>query len=133
MTKKQIATFLGTGKHLSIAGDHAYAYSGGVALTNGSVECLNFTTGKESIMAEFYFSMDDDTLGNGIEAGFTIKLNGTIIALHSEEYSDSYESTSPKSIKFFIPPLTNVITIASTDSPNANIFYHTLTGRVYDA
>ena len=131
MPKKQIATFLGTGNHLSIAGDHAYAYSGGVALTNDSVECLNFTTGKESIMAKFYFTMDDDTLGNGKVAGFQIKLNGIIIAHQNEEYSDSYEAQIPKSIKFFIPPLTNVITIASTDSTNANIFYHTLTGKLY--
>ena len=131
MAKEQIATFLGANKGLSIAGQHAYAYSGGITVTNDDVECLNFTTGKDPIMATFYFTLDDTTLGNAKTAGFIIKLNGIAIAHLSEEYSDSYESQAPKSIKFFIPPLTNVITIATTDSTANNTFYHTLTGKIY--
>ncbi len=133
MAKKNIATFLGTGKHLSIAGTHAYAYSGGVAINNTSVECLNFTTGKETIMATFYFSMDYTTITGGNTAGWEIKLNNITISKQNDAISASYEGLVPKKITFLIPPLTNVTTIGITNSSSNNKFYHTLTGKVHNA
>lgn len=131
MARKQIATFLGANPGLSIAGDHAYACSGGVTVTNDSVECLNFTTGKEPMMATFYFTMDYTTLGDTRTAAFAIKLNGITIADQSNQISTSYEGVIPNKIKFFIPPLTNVVTIGTTNSTNANLFYHTISAKVY--
>ena len=131
MAKKNIATFLGANKGLSIVGNHAYACSGGITVTNDSVECLNFTTGKETIMATFHFTTDYTTLANGKTAGFKINLNGVTIVELNDYISESYEGLTPKKIKFLIPPLTNVVTIGITNSTNVNLFYHTISAKVY--
>jgi len=120
-----------TGLSLNYVGKHAYAYSGGVAINNSSAECLNFTTGKDPIMATFYFTTDYTSIADSKTAGFTIKLNGLIIADQNNPISGSYEGVIPNKIKFFIPPLTNVTTICTTNSPTANIFYHTITGKIH--
>jgi len=119
-----------TGLSLNYVGKHAYAYSGGVAINNSSAECLNFTTGKDPIMATFYFTMDYTSLADAKTAGFTIKLNGLIIADQNNHISASYEGIIPNKIKFFIPPFTEVVTIGTTNSATANLFYHTIIGKV---
>jgi len=126
------AIFTGPQKGLTIIGNHAYAYSGGVTVTNDDVECLNFTTGKDIILATFYFTTDYNTLGDTKKAGFEIKLNGNTIAVQNQQYSTSYEAPIPNKIEFLIPPLTEVVTIGTTNSTNVNLFYHTLVGRVYE-
>jgi hypothetical protein len=120
-----------TGLSLNYIGKHAYAHSGPVTVNNDSIECLNFTTGKDPMIATFYFTTDYNTLGDTKKAGFAIKLNGITIADQNQQYSTSYEAVMPNTIKFLIPPFTEVVTIGTTNSTNANLFYHTIVGKLY--
>ncbi len=131
MAKKQIATFLGTGKHLSIAGSHAFAYSGNV-LDGG-------TSGPNTTMLDFYspasryikgkFQWEANHEGSFV-TDITVELNGQIIY-------DSEFDTNPNRgmwltpLRVIIPPNTHVVMKfgASTSLTAAAQF----TGRVYDA
>jgi len=121
----------GTGLGINYVGKYAYAHSGGVTVSNDSIECLNFTSGKDPIIATFYFTTDYNTLGDTKRAGFAIKLNGITIADQSQQYSTSYEAAMPNKIKFLIPPFTEVVTIGTTNSTATNLFYHTILGKIY--
>jgi len=133
MAKKQIATFLGPNKGLSIAGEHAYAYSGSVAVNNTTVECLNFTTGKELIVAELSQAVNYSQVGNGKLVGFNVKLNGIVVAtnLEATQTFGTNENNEPSRYSFIIPPLTQVQTEATTNGEADIEFFHSIVGRVY--
>lgn len=127
------AQFTSAGKGLTVLGDYAYAYSGSITVNNDSVECLKFTTGNELIIADFSQSIDYTNIGGARFTGFTIKLNGIIIATNYEatDTAGKSENNNPSYYRFLIPPLSEVITIGSTDSAANNPFFHTIVGRVY--
>jgi len=128
------AIFTGPQKGLSILGEHCYAYSGSVIVNNTTVDCLAFNSGKHYMVVEFREGIDFTNVGTKF-VGFTIKFNGTVILTnyHTVETGGKNESNTPSTYQLVIPPLTNVITQATTNSA-ANIpFYHLVTGRVYDA
>ena len=59
MAKKRTATFLGPNKGLSIAGNHAYAYSGEITLPNATeTTMLDFASSSENLKAQFGFAMN---------------------------------------------------------------------------
>ena len=56
MAKKQIATFLGPNKGLSIIGNHAYAYSGPYQASTTSVIVLDFSTGNQYVVGKLFLN-----------------------------------------------------------------------------
>jgi len=134
MAKKQVATFLGPNLGLSIAGDHAYAYSGEFSTTTAAQTCLFFTTPKQYIMFEAYFTgptqFTDPTAGR--EANWQVSLNGSVIATAHTDTSEGDIINQPQ-LKFLVPPLTTVkIEVDGNDSASLMMNCVILTGRVYD-
>jgi len=128
MAKKQIATFLGSQKGISIIGSHCYAYSGVVTLTNSFADYLNFTTGKETMVCDLNILGDWDTLGaNNIET--KASLNGTVVI-----QDDSSGELAPYvwPCPLIIPPNTHVKIEGKVQSGTIE-FTCVLTGRIYDA
>jgi len=135
MTKTKIgsnAIFTGVQKGLSILGEHCYAYSGSVLVNNTTEDCLTFTTGTSYMVTEFREGVDFTNVGTKF-VGFTIKFNGVVILTnyHTVDSGGKNESNTPSTYQLIIPPYTEVITQASTDSAADIPFYHLVTGRVY--
>jgi len=129
MAKKQIATFLGTQKGLSIIGNHAYATSGAVAADSGNeTECLNFTTGDRYIVTKVEFT---HTVLAGYEIGMLLYFNGELVLKVATDGVPPFNPTHAYHI--IIPPRTHFRgTWFSRDTNTADGFLF-LTGRVYDA
>ena len=132
MAKKQIATFLGTGKHLSIIGSHCAAYSGDFASDAGNdTVYLNFATGAEYIVGTCQFHYGQS--GQGDNYGYRIKFNGTTITTYTSTGGEE-ESEPDKPIPLVIPPFTEVLMscqnlTSSTGRRQSVIFV----GRVHNA
>ena len=134
MAKKNIATFLGPNLGLSIVGNHAYAYSGEFPTTTSAQTCLLFTTPKQYILFEAYFTgptqfSDPNT---GREANWQISLNGLVVATAHTDTSEGDIIQQPQ-LKFLVPPLTTVkIEVDGNDGASGYKNCVVLTGRVYD-
>jgi len=129
MVKKQIATFLGPNKGLSIAGDYAYAYSGVVSdSSSGSAAttALNFTSGNYIVVGELNM-ITNDVLNN--QHYVDVIFNGESIFKGSWD-AEPYAITGPLT-SLIIPPRTVVIVKwGSSAAKDATIV---ITGRVYNA
>jgi len=79
MAKKRTATFLGPQLGLSIAGNHAYAYSGEQTLPNTTdITMLDFVSPSKNLKAEFGFAMNIiNTSANDIQ--MQISFNGQVV------------------------------------------------------
>ena len=130
MAKKQIATFLGTGKHLSIVGSHCAAYSGDFASDAGNdTVYLNFATGAEYIVGTCQFHYGQS--GQGDNYGYRIKFNGTTITTYTSTGGEE-ESEPDSSIPLIIPPFTKIECIGvNNSSGSARPLTVTIAGRVY--
>jgi len=137
MAKKQIATFLGPNKGLSVVGDFAYAYNQVVSSDlQTPTNTLEFTTGKYLFVGKWIVSgtvnKDGVSETGGIDQ-YYLKLNGnTVMSLKT----DTGEEDMPTSlvVPVIIPPLTKVEVLADCTVNNANwLVSNTLIGRVYDA
>jgi len=128
MARKQIATFLGANKGLSIVGSHAYAYSGTIPISGSFTEMLSFTTGKTYWVGDFRLEGEfDDVAGSTIQV--QIEFNGVTILLAKtteDRYGDRPE------ISLLIPPLTNVKIQALQNTGGDLDFQAILVGRVYE-
>ena len=131
MAKKQIATFLGPNKGLSIIGGHAAAFSGVVAVTNVAGDLLSFSTGKEYISAEIMFFYSDNSQTDNIK--YIVYLNNQIIySIQLNQATTDPGAQTPLSI--ILPPLTTLTITGQniTDSDSRDVGA-TLKGRIYDA
>jgi len=138
MAKKQIATFLGPNKGLSVTPTgYAYAYNQvGTAQLQSVTSTLDFTTGKYVFVGEWIICgavNKDGVSGTGGIDQFYLKLNGsTVMSLRT----DTGEEDMPQSFvsPIIIPPLTRVEVLANCTVNNSNwLVSNTLIGRVYDA
>jgi len=137
MAKKQIATFLGPNKGLSVVGDFAYAYNQiDTAQLQSITNTLDFTTGKYVFVGEWTVSgsvnKDSVSVTGGIDQ-FYLKLNGSIVISLK---TDTGEEDMPTSltVPVIIPPLTKVEVSANCTVDNDNwLVSNSLIGRVYDA
>jgi len=131
MAKKRIATFLAPNKGLSIAGNHAYAYSGIQAVGSGGQDVpstlIEFTTGtyyidiKLQAMRGYPANVTHDYL-------WVVYLNGTAVY----EFYDSDATFNENPIYLVIPAYTEVkvTTQNSTAGTNNNVGI-AIAGRVY--
>jgi len=132
MAKKRIATFLGPNKGLSVAGNHAYAYSGKLALSNTTTTALEFTTGNYLTVVDLFVGFDITGLQSGNEIGYEVYFNGIEIMDVVSNYSASWMITGGSTPKFVIPPYTQVRVDLFTDDASGIQMAAMLTGRVYD-
>jgi hypothetical protein len=119
------------GQGLNYIGDHCYAYSGEIGVTNAGHTMLDFQTGhNQYIIADIQLSSKG---GSGNDFYVDIKLNGTVV--HSNIIlADSAEFAG----QAISSPLTVVIPGDSTfslsidnDQATTRIWTVTLVGRVY--
>jgi len=129
MAKKNIATFLGPNKGLSIVRNHVYGYSGTITYDNNFTAGLDHTTGSEYIQCRVYWSFSE--AGND-NVEMQIFMNDILIfasealnLVSSEPYAGTY-------VDLLIPSHTNVkigcLNATDTTTHPAQI---TLTGKVY--
>ena len=128
MAKKNIATFLGPQKGLSIIGEHAYAFSGSFAAGSGPTDYLAFATGgKEYIVGRFEMNADFAGTG-GNDLAVIIKFNG-INVVYESDIGNNYLAGDCY-FDVVIPPLTSVLVQMVASSAVSNINF---VGRVYNA
>jgi len=118
----------GAGLELNYVGNHAYAYSGIVAISSGSSAdhtMLNFTTGAHVIRG--FISWFSEATGTSDEF-VAVKLNGVTTVL--SRYSHAYHASADQPLEIIIPPYTNVECLFGNDAgTNATL---QLTGRVFE-
>ena len=137
MAKKNIATFLGPNKGLSIIGSHAYAYSVAFAANTNSATIgpvLSFNTGNEYIVG--IMTLNPCLQINAADVAGTfmrIKLNGEQVAM-AFTGNISIDAPGSATVDIILPPNTNVLVEVWADSTDANDLGNVqFTGTVYDA
>ena len=130
MAKKQIATFLGPNKGLSVVGNRVYAFSGAIGVDGTEKDLLNFTTGDDLIPCTIQF--------NYVQAAtedffYRVYFNNQLVQGYLTTHSTQY--TSPDNlIPIIIPPLTSVkLTAQNVDDNNERTQLVSITGKVLDA
>jgi len=134
MAKKRTATFLAPNKGLSIAGDHAYAYSGTFGSLDSSQTMLDFTTGSETIVGRVHCNgaVNVSDVTAGVVDAFTVTMNGQTIALLKTETGSERQWAAW--VDIVIPPFTTVtVTTIAASSNAAFLVSAVITGRVYNA
>jgi len=137
MANKRIATFLAPNLGLSIAGNHAYAYSGTFESVNGEQTMLSFTTGNYYTVGTFTFNgpvrMAFATSGGN--AVYQISFNDQVVALGRVDTITSNTPPAQNQLQeVVIPPNTAVTLIARCGEDIATeLITATFSGRVYDA
>jgi len=133
MAKKQIATFLGPQKGLTIAGDYAYAYSGTVQASQSNATLLEFTTGKEIIVGEITCAgaVDNTDSETGCITAWTLTMNGLEV---TNMKTETLQEDSPMFTVYpiLLPPHTAIklIVLSNTTVGKCSAI---IVGRVYDA
>jgi len=129
MATKNIATFLGTGQHLSVLGNHCYAYNF-KSIDTESIDYFDFTTGKIYIVASF---IGGRNMKSAAECTIDITFNGLTVFKTKWDNGTSGTNNNPMSSQtpLIIPPLTHVKAILTTDTQDEITLG--MTGRVYDA
>jgi len=130
MAKKQIATFLGPNKGLSIAKDHAYAYSGVLDINGTETVMLEFTSGNFLFVGTVQFNYVEL---NGYHFQYRFYLNGIALQGFIDPSGSSGDPTASTSlIPIIIPPNTVVKCTAEniTDNTLQNQVC-SMVGRIY--
>jgi len=129
------AQFLGTGKQLTITGDHVYAYSGLHPSNTTGFEVLNFNTGKGYIIGELQLNAaadDDNPTAVNVNSA-NILFNGVSVALLRAGTNGGVGYTDPSvTQKLLLPPLTNVSVIVDSNGTETDRYFSVLfIGRLY--
>jgi len=119
----------GTGSGFNYLGDHAYAYSGSIAVGGSLTTMLDFTTGFSSYwVGDFRVEgAFDDVAGSTIQVKVIMDGQTIMLAKTTEDrYGDRPE------IKLIIPPQTRVQVQATQNTGGDLDFQAILVGRVYE-
>jgi len=131
MAKKQIATFLGTQKGLSVVGAYAYAYSGAIPLNNETKTALEFTTGNYIVVSQTQLTGRTAGMAANKELGLIISLNDNTVLKQQPMTNNAQGFNDLDPFDIIIPPHTNVkVEIYSNDTGSID-FFATMTGRIY--
>ena len=119
-------SFTGPGTALEYAGNYCYAYSGQVQVTTGT-ELLNFTSGANLIIANFQFTLGEDTTDNIV---WEIVMNGNIVSGSLNESGQAGNPLQPMIMT--LPPYTEIIVRATnfTGTPTQRKCYAVIQGDV---
>jgi len=122
------AQFTGTGKGLTMIGEHCYSFSGSVDVDDNETELLNFNTGKDYIIAKVQYGLKHDTTNNLI---FGITINGLLVTGYAITGGVG-DSQLSNYISILIPPLSEVISHAQNASSSSTIpIMCWLNGKIY--
>ena len=100
MAKKQIATFLGPQKGLSVIGGHCYAYSGSQVVGNSETTLLLFETGDYYSLIKWYPMFFTHTTDNCVWKSY---LNNSLVQQTEADSTTDNNETVP--LRMVIPPL----------------------------
>jgi len=130
MARPRIATFLGPNKGISIAGSHAYAFSGAVACDNSETDLINAPTGNYYLVAQVQFSGATASIVTE-DIIYRIRLNGELIMLQLQDQS-AINYAQRNNINVLVPPNT-VLRLTGESASTTRDQVVILVGRVYDA
>jgi hypothetical protein len=132
MSEKNIATFTGPQKGLTVIGEHAYALSGAYPASTDEQTVLDFTTGNYVVAGKVqlnaFVQLDNVTVR---QASAKITFNGNEVALLMAG-SPNENAPFHTTMNLIIPPRTEVIVTIVAETGDANNYATVgLTGRVY--
>lgn len=131
MVKKQIATFLGPNKGLSIVGDHCYAFTGVIETTTSFQTFLDFQSPAKRYIEAHLDVIWGEFSGDSIE--WNLLMNGVEVIDSLNSHTSSYYFPITHS-HFIIPPSTRVVwRIINNSSSNTRNVSAVLRGTVYNA
>jgi len=137
MAKKRIAAFLAPNLGLSVAGDYAYAYGGGIGAAAVSQTWLDFMTGEYLTVGTFQLNTpvkaDTPLDMSGVVA--VLKLNGSVICNLVANPQSSPEATGATFVTqdLIIPPFTRLTVVCQTDAEDLDdIGSCIFTARIYN-
>ena len=118
----------GTGSSINYIGNHAYAHSGVIGVTDVENVMVKFVTSNQYIRAIIQFN--GGATGGGDDYAYRVKYDSQIV---QEYVSNSNTSESPnQKINLIIPPFTEVeLTAANVTDTSSNDQIVSLSGRVY--
>jgi len=119
----------GTGTSLNYVGQHAYAYSGTIAITGSDTTMLEFVTAEQYILGELNFSGVWGNLGSSAVT-MTLNINGedTIVNTVANTSARDVEGTP---YPILLPPFSKIIISMTQASGSDRDFQATIVGRVY--
>jgi len=120
---------VGTGGSLNYIGNHAYANSGLVVVSNSLTTILSFETGNVYITTKIQV-LNDAVTGDNFE--LKVNFNGETVL--GTEYNSPYENnlTGQAPYELLIPPYTTVtLTLENIGGTAAINWYANLWGRTY--
>ena len=133
MAKKNIATFLGPGKHLSITGDFAAAYSGDWPESTDPRTVIEFTTGNYLFVGVIQLLAPvqaTNPVSGATTTGMTT-FNGVNV-IQQKAQSDPENAPNYSTIQIIIPPYTEVKTVVESTATDAGqLGCVIITGRIY--
>ena len=121
-------SFTGPAQALEVIGDHAYAYSGVLAVDGTLQATIKFTSGNYYFVGGTQFFKDSITSEN---FEFKVNLNGTAV-VHGEWTEPMLQHSGFYPVEIVIPPYTEVeITLQNISDNTARNWSTTLIGRIY--
>jgi len=131
MAKKNIATFLGTQKGLSIVGNHAYAYSGSINNDgSGTTTVLEFKTGSEYVVGQMHFIYFTES--GTPDAAYTLLINGE--SVYALTMNGNISDVNRPDVAVLLPPQSTIQVLVQRISGSGTIALGaSFTGRVYNA
>ena len=122
------ASVASVGPRINYVGEHCYAYSGVIDVTNTTVALLDFTSGGGYIVAKYQPSVNTDTGDNML---FKIFLNS--LEIQSTLIGSTTSNSPYEEVEILIPPFTRcVINCANDSSSTGRSCSAVFQGRVYD-
>jgi len=136
MAKKNIATFLGPNKGLTIVGEHAVAYSGAIQAATSDITHLDFGSPVyQYIVGSITLTgpMKIDSVTDGGAAVAEIQFNG-IELFNIKVETGQEDMPSQVTLPILIPPHTQVtIVVRSQYDTAGSTTSANIVGRIYDA
>jgi len=138
MSKTKIGSnsqFVGGSKALSLVGNHVYAFSGTYSASTDTQTVLEFTTGDEYIIGEWFMSggvsYSSGNLGDGQHTGYRFTINGSIVSI--VKLSSITEAMPTTAIEpMLIPPLSTVqVEILSSGTSATQLSTCSFVGKLY--
>jgi len=130
-------SFTGPATALELVGDEtgehkfAYAYSGGIPLSNETKTALEFTTGNFLFVSQTQLTGRTAGMAANKELGLIISLNGSEVLKQQPMTNNAQGFNDLDPFDVIIPPYTDVkVEIYSNDTGNID-FFATMTGRIY--
>ena len=124
-------SFTGPAEALEIAGDFAYAYSGGIALNNETKTALSFTSGNYLCVGQIQHTAPFGYYAASKTMEIIVNMNGAQIIRMSRLTNAAYNSIDFDPLYIIIPAYTEIEVEVGTDDTQNIPNFVTLTGRIY--